>query len=198
MVKISANDFLEMINNPDLKTKFTEIFNESIQLALQKVFEKVNNVTDKLNELSTSVSTLRLKIQSKDQSISNLKSENNALKAEIACLASYNDKMSQELKRDNLVKSGFTPHLQSGDSCQCNSRQHISLQSTINNVVEFCHNTLSLPDISSHDISSASFLPPPKSIANKNAPPRLLLVHFTRRSIRDRIFFSTPCLKGFQ
>ena len=30
MVKISANDFLEMLNNPDVKTKFTEIFNESI------------------------------------------------------------------------------------------------------------------------------------------------------------------------
>ena len=197
MVKISANDFLEMLNNPDVKTKFTEIFNESIQLALQKVFEKVNNVTDKLNELSTSVSTLRLEIQSKDQSISNLKSENNALKAEIACLASYNDEMSQELKRDNLVISGFTPSFSQATAASGSSRQHISLQSTINNVVEFCHNTLSLPDISSHDISSASFLPPPKSIANKNAPPRLLLVHFTRRSIRDSIFFQRRVLKDF-
>jgi regulator of replication initiation timing len=197
MVKISANDFIDMLNNPDVKSKFSDIFNDSIQAAIQKVFEKVTDATDKLAELSASVSSLRLEIQSKDQSISNLKTENNALKAEVTRLASHNDDLSQELKRENLILSGFTPSFsQAAAATSGNSHQHISLESTISRVVDFCHNALALPDITSQDISSASFLPPLKSAQNNNASPRLLLVRFTRRCVRDNIFSHRRLLKN--
>ena len=46
MVKINATDFLDLLSNADVKAKFAEIFNDSINNASDSKINKLNeNVT---------------------------------------------------------------------------------------------------------------------------------------------------------
>ena len=156
---------------------------------------ETNNLTTNMDELNTQVTSLRLKIQSKEAVIDNLTQKKLAMRADISTFIKNNDELQQEMKRHNLVLSGFAPTVTkatAGGTC----RQHISLDATIVKVVSFYHQQLSLPDINEDDISSAYFLPPKKS-ENRNASPRFLVVRFQRRSVRAKVFYSRRQLKDY-
>ena len=92
MVKFHT-DLLDALANPDIKAKFSDLFSDSIQStvqksidkAVQKAFDKhVGDLIAKIEELGTSVSTLRLQIESKNAVIADLQAKNDALSNEIA------------------------------------------------------------------------------------------------------------------
>ena len=58
MIKISVNDFINILGNADVKSKLSDIFNESIQTAIQKIVDNVTVMTDKINQLSSAVLSL--------------------------------------------------------------------------------------------------------------------------------------------
>lgn len=202
MVKFHT-DLLDALANPDIKAKFSDLLSDSIQStvqksidkAVQKAFDKhVGDLIAKIEELSTSVSTLRLQIESKNAIIADLQAKNDALSNEICDAQAMNDELQQEVKRDNLIFSGFTPsysEMVAGEGG--NYRRRVSVQASINNVVTFCQKSLAMPEISAHDISSAVFLPPPKS---GTMTSRLLCVRFTRRCVRDNIIAKRRLLKA--
>ena len=209
MIKINVKDFVDILGNQEVKQKLSDLFSDSIQvtvtLALDKLatllvskgdFDHVtNNLTIQIDELNTQVASLRLKIQSKEAVIDNLKQENLAMRAEITTFIKNNDELQQEMKQDNLVLSGFTPTFTEA-TAGGTDRQHFSLDATIVKVASFCHQQLFLPDINEGDISSANFLPPKKS-ENHNTSQRLLVVRFQCRSVHDKIFYSRCQLKNY-
>ena len=173
-----------------MKQKLSHLFFDSIQVAVTLILDKLAaslasksdfdrvtyNLTTKVDELNTQITSMRLKIQSKDTVIESLKQENLAMKAEISAHMKKNNELQQEMKRHNLVFSGFTL-IFTESTAGGTGGQHISLDPTIIKMVSFCYQQLSLFDIDEDDISSAYFLAPKKS-ENRIAALCLLVVCF--------------------
>jgi hypothetical protein len=202
MVRINVNDFVEILTNPEVKLRLNEIFTESIQAAVQKCIDNVKNdfqqltssISAKVDELNTTVSTLRLQLESKDAVISSLQHESSSLRAEIAKISAQHDETLQEAKRDNLILTGFVPTY-SEAAAGGNGQQRISTLATTNKVISFLQDQLAIPEINERDISSAVFLPAPKSHSASATTGRLLVVRFTRRMVRDAVLSKRGALK---
>ena len=155
------NDFVDILNQ-EVKQKPSDLFSDSIQVAVTLALDKLaaslvskgdfdrvtNNLTTNINELNTQVASLQLKIQSKEAVIDNLTRENLAMRTDISTFIKNNDDLQQEMKRHNLILSGFTPTFTEAIAGGT-GRQHISFDATIIIVkeVSFYHQQLSLPDI---------------------------------------------------
>jgi FtsZ-binding cell division protein ZapB len=192
MVKINVTDFVDLLAHQDVKSKLGELFDESILKIMIKSQDLLNK---KVDELTATINMLRMELQNKDLSINQLKTENASLKKEISTAMGQNDNLQQELKRENLIFSGFRPTFAEavGDA---ENPHRISSNATKQNFVKFCNEVLDLPTISADDISTAYFLPtnPTRGAANQT---RLLSVRFVRRSTRDEIYTRRFRLKDF-
>ena len=108
MVKINVNNFLNLLTNPDIKNKFGEMFNKGITKLIDKSNEALNK---KIEDLTATIGMLRLELHDKDDSITQLKTENNTLKVEPKSIMKNNGSLQRELKRDDLLFTGFKPTL---------------------------------------------------------------------------------------
>lgn len=116
---------------------------------MQKAFdEHVGDLKAKMKKISSSVSTLRLQIESKDAVSAHLQSKNDAVSCEFANAQAINDDLHQQLIRDNLIFAGFTPwynEIIAGEGG--NNRQRVSVKASIDSAVTFYKKTLAMPKI---------------------------------------------------
>ena len=163
MVNINATDFLDLLSNADVKAKFAEIFNVSINNAIDSKINKLNeNVTKKLDEHNATISALSTELAVKDAIIARIQQENQQLKGLMANLSARNEDILQESKRNNLIISGFTSAF--AEATANGNDASAPPHKIVNKVVEFCHNALNFPDVSAQDILRAYFLPLAKPV----------------------------------
>lgn len=190
MVKISANDFMDLLSNPDIKSKFCAIFAESTAAVIE------NKLAAKLEDLSATIGLLRTELAAKNAIIADIKKDNQNLHGIISKLSATNEDLLQEAKRDNLVFSGLSPSFAEAAAAvhtSIDTDAPIPLSSTIRKVVTFCKDALNL-EINESDVSSAYFTKPKASPGRPPAPP-LLVVRFVRRTTRDLIMANRRVLK---
>ncbi len=187
MVKINANDFLDLLSNQEIKNKLAEILNDNFAKQMDKGCDTLNR---KMDELTATINLLRMEIQSKDAAIAQLKNENNTLKAELKAITHNNDEVQQEMKRDSLLFTGFKPTYAEAIGTE-GSPRNSSIQ-TKENFVKFCNDTLGIPSVNASEISSVHFLP-----VSIRSATRVLAVRFIRRSVRDEVYGQRRALKTY-
>lgn len=112
MVKINANDLLDLLSNIDIKTKLSEIFIESVNSAVESKFDKlIGKMSKQVDDLNATITALRIEMSAKDASIIKVEQENQQLRSSLASLSCRNEELQEDSKRDNLIFSGFKPNL---------------------------------------------------------------------------------------
>ena len=140
--------------------------------------------------------TIRDKLKSRDELISDLKDENKKLAAEINKLKNRLDDMKTTNRRDNLTFSGiripYADVVASQKPAETADRQ-MAPSSTVflNQVVDMFNNIPEVP-VKVEDISAIYMLSKGSSTA-----PSVIGVKFVRRIIRDEVYFARKKLFNF-
>ena len=119
LVKINFNDFLDLLSNKNVKTKFAAIVASSISA--------------KLDFLAT-IDSLRLELAAKDAVITRIERVNQRLSKLVNDLSAQSDDLLQDTKCDNLIISAIAPSTAEAVSAGTNNT---SSQATVVKFVDF-------------------------------------------------------------
>ena len=152
MVKLYVNDFLDLLSNKNVKTKFADMV--------------ANSISTKLNDLQATIDSLHLELAAKDAVITRIEPNNQRLTKLVNDLSAQNDDLMQDTKRDNLIISGKAPYAAEAVSA---GRNNTSSQASVVKLVDFCHDVLQLAHIKQDDVSVNCFLPQSKPATGRPA-----------------------------
>ena len=120
LVKINFNDFLDLLSNKNVKTKFAAIVASSISA--------------KLDDFLATIDSLRLELAAKDAVITRIERVNQRLSKLVNDLSAQSDDLLQDTKCDNLIISAIAPSTAEAVSAGTNNT---SSQATVVKFVDF-------------------------------------------------------------
>ena len=184
---MNADNFLDLLSNPQVEDKLQLIFKGLFITTAKEVTKPLEN---KLNELTVTIKNLQRDILSRDNQIGIISAENSKLKDEIKIIKHELELSDQANKRDNLIITGIDASIGEVASSAVGPRSGAeSHGTTIAKVVSFCNDVLGV-SISAEDLSVAHRL---KSRHSPSKPP--IFVRFLRRTIRDEVYGARLKLK---
>lgn len=187
---LSVDDFLSILKDDRVRKEFYELYEPLIKLTIDetvKVFRK--DMQDAIDSLNASVTVLRTEVTTRDESVNKLKGENVSLTAEVNKLKKQVDDLEQYGRRDNLIISGLPLSYAEAATSHDNDNLRETTEATIDKVISLCREKLDC-DIHQDDISVAHRLP-------ATGTQRSVIVKFTKRLVRDRIYRARTKLKDY-
>jgi hypothetical protein len=189
---MKIQDFRDALKDDEVKQLFAEIIERKIDTKLNQLkVSLTNEFNTRIDELSVTLTALRSEVQRKDTLMGALQTENNSLKASIKSLNEKLDDTETYQRRDNLIFTGLPLRL-ADLTAGSNDPLADSSESIATQVSNFCINTLRC-DVKIEDISVAHAL---KVHGGHGQQP--VIVRFSRRSIRDDVYYSRMKLKSYK
>ncbi len=158
--------------------------------------EALNQINVRADKVETSIASLRVDLETRDSAVKALQDEKVELRKKLNEISTKADRMEQENNRNNLI---FTCVPIQGMEVNMNmstfTANPLAMKTTkglTTAVLDIIRNTLQVP-IEERDISDVFYT------ATNNRPPSgraVVLVRFTRRSLRDRIYRSRSVMRG--
>lgn len=172
--------FLTALETDTVAKRLSDI----IQHALAEKF------STKFDELINTVGLLRREVEAKDASIANLTKICHDLESTNASLRKQLSFQDNQLKRDNLIISGLELAVADAVGNEDTSSR------LVQQVVTLCNNQLGC-DVKSEDISFAFAIPLKRNAPLRPNAKRQVVVKFTRRLVRDKIYAARMALKVY-
>ena len=174
---------MSAINTEDLKKLIRETVKEAVAEALQQV-------NSRLDQLDTTISILRLDLDTRTRTVSLIQDENRELRAKMSELEKKIDSVEQYSKRDNLLFVGLPTNAAGVVGADAMAETSTTLTET---VLKITNDILKVP-ITKDDISVVHRIP--KKNASGNASTSPVVIRFTKRSTRDAVSNARFELKG--
>ena len=174
---------MSAINTEDLKKLIREAVKEAVAEALQQV-------NSRLDQLDTTISILRLDLDTRTRTVSLIQDENRELRAKMSELEKKIDSVEQYSKRDNLLFVGLSTNAASVVGADAMAETSTTLTET---VLKITNDVLKVP-ITKDDISIVHRIP--KKNASGSASTSPVVIRFTKRSTRDAVYNARFELKG--
>ena len=178
---------LGALNAPSVSSRLSDIIKNALINVEKSLHDEVNQ---KFNELSLSITMLRDEIKTRDALIANLKQDNANLSSQNESLKNQMNELDSLTKRDNLTFSGIDLNYSEVAAINVSDNTAESSKRLVDKIVTICNSSLDIP-ITEHDISTA--YPLTKGSATR---PSVVLVKFVRRSIRDTVFLARKKLSS--
>jgi len=199
----SVNRCLE---NKTIIDKLGDSLSDKICSAVMQSFQtKLDSLTNEISSVKADQVILQQKVEKIEASIAVISRPNTEITNSIRDISSLKrqyDNLDRQSRRDNLIINGLTP-LSYSEVGHSSSNQgnidEISMSQSTNvtvelSVMEFCSSVLKI-DVVPTDISVAHRLAPRHTAAQSNTTSSVI-VKFTNRKIRDKIYAARKNLKG--
>ena len=177
-----------------VQKKFYEIFEPLINLSIIEICKKMEKkFENEINKISLTVSGLQGDCSARDIVITQLRTENTALKSQLSDIVSKRNEMEQYSRMDNLVINGLKTSAADVAGADVVANSSTSLQKQF---IDFCNNDLHIT-VMPEDISTVHKLPANRngnSSDNSSNGNSNVIFRFTKRSVRDNVFFAKKAL----
>jgi len=186
MAKITADTMEAMMATVMSKTvpelmsqmvkKFESCLNKLLATFENKLKDRLEMVNGEIYSTNVRIDRLEKKLAESEQIVDSYRTEQTALRRELAAAEQRLEEQEQYSKRDNLVFHGIPEH---GD------------EDTMKKVIEVCQRHFPSVNVQTSDISISHRLP-----TRASDKPKPIIVRFARRDVRQQIFRSKKQLKN--
>jgi hypothetical protein len=171
---------------------------ETVAKRLAEIFQNAlsDKLDNKLDQIQATVDQLRRDLETKDTHIADLRNSVTQLSSKIVLLEARINDQENNYRRDNLIFNG----LEMAAADLASNSDESSSSRIKRQVLSICHEKLHC-DVQPTDISSVHTIPVKRQggLGSQAASPgsgqRLVVVRFTRRDVRDSVYFSRMKLK---
>lgn len=179
------------------KEDLGKVIREAVKSGISETLQTIHSRVDKVE---TSLSSLRLDTDASVKALSGLQDEKRYLRDKLSEAGAKLEAMEQENKRDNLVFYSVQTAQARGSVAQAGGgndtfgllTKNFSVGSLIQVLADMITNVMGVA-IEERDISEVIRYP---SKHQPTTTPGVIIVHFTRRCVRDRVYRARFALKG--